>query len=75
MKIDLECMLSAGFPPVVVTKADTVRFVQGSACCTSAYNYRMTDLERAALALRIAAALNATAHLNLREIQDLAPQP
>lgn len=50
----------------------TLRFTNGEACCTSTYNYRMHTEERAALARRIAAALNATRHLTTEQLELMA---
>lgn len=48
-----------------------VRFVDGGACCTTTYNYKMTIYERAYLASRIALALNATRFMSDDEILQL----
>ena len=47
----------------------TVRFDNGEPCCTCTYNYKMTEPEKASLARRIAAALNATRHMSLDEMK------
>jgi len=50
----------------------TVRFDDGQACCTCTYNYSMTDEEKQALARRITAALNATRHIQLDDLEIIA---
>lgn len=68
------CQVGALIPRAVVDggyKPSTVRFEDGTPCCTSTYNYRMPDEEKALLARRIAAALNLTRHLTVEQIESL----
>lgn len=65
----------AGLPKAVVMggyKRSTVRFTDGDPCCTSTYNHRMDDEEKELMARRIAAALNATRHMTLGELERMA---
>lgn len=54
-------------------KASTVRFDDGTACCTCTYNYSMSDADKTQLARRIAAALNLTRYLTVEQIESIRP--
>jgi len=47
----------------------TVRFNSGGGCCTTTYSYGLSREARHQLAKRVAAALNATRHLSLEELE------
>lgn len=56
-------VVSGGYKP------STVRFVDGSPCCTTTYNYRMSDEDKNRLARRIAAALNLTRGMTVEQLE------
>ncbi|TNC80270.1 MAG: hypothetical protein C9356_15190 [Oleiphilus sp.] len=61
----------------VITKSDdwkggsTLRFSNGTACCTCTYNFSMTKAEQHQLARRIRASLNAFKNVPVEEIEAL----
>lgn len=54
----------------VHAKYATVRFEDGSACCTTTYCHKLSNIQKNQLAERVALALNAVRDLSLEQLRE-----